>query len=1839
MKMPSFARLMPVFVLLCLLSYRCERPAEEEREVIAVEKIPAAISAFTSGLIGRDEAVFVQFTRLPEGEAGTLIDFTPATPGDATLSGSGLTFTPREGWKSGTDYTATIKLEGEDDFKFTFSVMSRKAEVISEGLFIPGGDDAGVEVTGRVVTNDAATVDEISDLLTAKQGDKRAAVEVVAGNDSQHFTYKIAAPDRGKDPAPVVITYDGRQSGFTTTSGELTVPIPASDDFRVESMVLSDTEDGALLARFTDALDPKQDFEGMINFPGNTKYTTRVNGNLLYVYPKSDNLGEVTIRLSDAIKNQSGYRLVRETSWKINLGRTEPGLRLVSKGTIMPHQGKRMFSFEAVGLQGVQVEVVEMFSGNVGQYLQENTLDDQPNDWTIRRVGKIIAQERVPLTSLSKAVNVSRWSRYALDLSKYIKADAAAIYQVKVGFGMDDAVAGCDVGPEDFGLAALGAEEDDFSLGFRETTSRMGNYYGIHGRYADFKWEDQEDPCLPAYYNRNRFLTASILSSNLGLIAKRNPDRTTVIFATDLINAGPRRGVDIKVYSYQRQELFSGTTDATGRVRITTTEEPATVIASSGDDAAYLAIDGDTGLGLSRFDIGGVKGDGGIKGAFYTERGVWRPGDTVFLNFVLEDRQQRLPTDYPIEFTLSDAQGRVVERRNVHAAFNGGLYPLTFSTRKKDVTGNWTAAVRAGGKTYRRQLMIEAVKPNRLSIDLELPDGGLRPAANAVTLASKWLYGAPAASLKAKVEMVVSSRPAEFPKWTDFAFTDPARKPDQNAAKEIYDGTLSEEGSATINIPLDGAAAPGPLTAGLTTKVFEPGGNFSIDNQRIPFDPYATYAGVSIPIDQWGSRRVSMDDPSTINLAAVDTKGNGVTGRKLTAGLYRVNWRYWWQDNNDNAARFNSSSHTEALKTYTATTGADGSAKIKVKVVGWGRYLLRVCDTGGHCSGQYFYAGYNQDESDRESASLLRPVAEKEKVGVGEEVKITLPTSAGGKMLVSLETSAGSVEQFWLDAEAGQTEVSFKADERMVPTVYANITLLQPYEQTTNDRPVRLYGIVPVEVTDPTTVLEPRLETKEEWRPRSRVRVKVDETNGKDMTYTLAVVDEGLLGLTRFKTPDLHQRFFAKEALSVRSYDLYKYVIGSLNGEFGKLLAIGGDGSNEEEDDKTANRFEPVVRHLGPFRLAGGKTGIHDIELPNYIGAVRVMVVAGKNRAYGSASKRIPVVQPLMVLPTLPRVLGPGERVDMPVNVFAMNDKVKNVRVSVRESEGLVTSTAANKDVTFSKQGNQTTYFPLQVGDQAGIARFSVTGAGSGEKASQEIEIDVRHPNEEESRSKTVAISPDEGQRITYDLFGVEGSRSATLELSALPAMQLERHLRNLLRYPYGCVEQTVSPVFAQLYLDRLTTLSKDQEARRRTNIAAGLERLRAFQTSSGGMAYWPGGRDPHPWASNYALHFLVEAERAGFSVPLDLKNKLSRFQANVATNWRENNDPFYNSNSQRRRDQSYRLYVLALAGNAEVGAMNRLKGKAAELPTSAVYQLAAAYALVGQKATGDEMVLGQSPVVKPYRELGYTFGSEIRDMAMILEAQLAVKDEAAAAKQVFRLAERVSRRRWLSTQEAAFAFVAIGKMNEVGSRQLTADFTSYSGTKTAVGATNEVYRIELPISGSNSAFTVGNKGSATLYATVITSGKPLPGEEEATSENLSLSVDYVDDYGKTVNVSSLPSGTDFVARYTVVNNGTLGINYRQLALRSLLPSGWEVSNERMDATTSAAADNYDYRDIRDDRVYTFFDLNQGQSKSFSLRMTATYPGRYYLPSQISEAMYADDVRAGVKGRWVEVTQ
>lgn len=1835
--------LFPVFVLL-LVGWGCDRSGTvSEAQPIQASALPTQISAHTEGVIGDRDPIFVMFKGGQADPSAYEVSFDQRAAGEWTVSNNSLRFDPSENWLSNTRYVATVTGPQIDGYQFTFRTEARQAELVSDGFFLSDADAGAGELRGRLLTTTQVNADDVRSALVATHEGQKLDIEVSGDESRRVFSYIVKLKDRGADPRPVAIVFDGEQVGFAGGKIELKAPVPGINDFEVLA-VEPDAESDGIVIQFSKNIDPRQDFSGIVSLSREAGFTTRVEGNRLFVYPQQLGDGKFTLELASGLLAGDGEtRLTSTKQFNVQLTVVKPELRTVGNGMIVPYEGDRVFAFEAVGLRAVYLEILEIFPNNILQYLQEENFSNEPNDWSLRRVGKVVVRKKVTLSRLNDRASTNSWSRYALDLDAYIRGEESAIYQIRLGFGMEDVASSCGVSPADFGLQPIEdlLDERSFDYGNDQDESRIGKYPTIYGNYSDYTYRDRDDICKPAYYHRGRFITRTMLSTNLGLIAKMGADESVVVIATDLINAQPRKGVQVKAYNYQQQELATGRTNADGSVTLKLSEEPTFFRAAHDGDFAYMSLRDGNGLALGRFDIGGSAVQGGVKGNFYAERGVWRPGDSVYLNFVIQDEHGVLPKKYPINFTLRDAQGRTVERKTVYPFGNSRLYPLWFTTGRDDVTGNWSATVDAGGRTFVRNLMIETVKPNRLTVDLRPVADKISPTETGVTIASDWLYGAPASGLRAKVDLKVMPRNAPFAAYESYTFQDPARRIQDFSAKEIFDGQLDTTGEAVFDLPIRQTKYPGPVQADLGSKVFEPGGNFSIGRSRLPFDPYEVYAGVDVPLGQWGDKRISRNGTTDIPVVSVGLNGQPVANRKLSAGVYRLSWRYWWQDNNDNVGRWNASQHTGAISKFNARTNADGRGILKVSVPDWGRYLIRVCDEqSGHCTGEFFYAGYNNDEiQDREQASLLQLRPDETSVEVGKRVNFTVPSSEGANILVSLETSEGSIRRFWVAAQAGQTKISFETTQEMVPTVYATVQILQPYRQTTNDRPVRLFGVQPFEVKDPSTVLEPRIATAEEYRPQSSVDVTVSERNGKRMTYTLAVVDEGLLGLTRFKTPDLHAKFYAKEALNVRTHDLYAYVMGSLNGEFGKVLAIGGGEGEVNPEDEKANRFKPVVRFLGPFELPAGRSRSHAVDLPNYVGAVRVMVVGSSPNAYGSAEERVPVVQPLMVIPTLPRVLGPGERVDMPVTVVAMEDGIRGVDLEVSEREGLATL-GAKQQLRFSKKGEQLTYIPVTLGEKAGVARFDVRGNAGKERASQEIEIDVRHPNSVVYRNRIEVVAPGQSPTLSYENFGTEGTREATLELSTFPSLALTRHLRYLLRYPYGCVEQTTSTAFAQIHLSKLMELDDEQKATARGNVLGGLLRMREFQTNSGGMAYWPGRDKPHPWASNYVLHFLAEAKVAGFAIPGDVQTALVKFQRQAAQNWSVNTaNSLYATDRQLYLDQAYRLYALAISGYPEIGAMNRLRQDFDEMPVPAQYQLMAAYATLGRENTAKDLLAKAGNVeIKDYRELGYTFGSSLRDAAVILSALTDLGDTQRSAQQAFRLAETVNARSYLNTQEAAWVLVALSSFADENKGDWAATVNVAGMAPLNINGSTAVSTFDLPVDQPTGSVQVKNTGGVQLYANVIRGGRPRPGEEEVETENLKLRVRYLDAEGNEIDVSRLASGTDFVAEYQVSNPGTLTMSYRQIALETLLPSGWEVRNDRMRGANSENS-SYDYQDFRDDRVYTFFDLDRSRTKTFRFAVTATYPGRFYLPAQRSTAMYADDIKAGTKGQWVEVTK
>ncbi|WP_347035308.1 alpha-2-macroglobulin family protein, partial [Bacteroides ovatus] len=1098
--------------------------------------------------------------------------------------------------------------------------------------------------------------------------------------------------------------------------------------------------------------------------------------------------------------------------------------------------------------------------------------------------------------------------------------------------------------------------------------------------------------------------------------------------------------------------------------------------------------------------------------------------------------------------------------------------------------------------------------------------------------------------LKAKVEMSLSKVNTQFKNYGQYIFNNPAT--DFTTIKtDIFDGTLDAEGKANVMLKVPTATeAPGMLNATFTTRVFEPGGDASIYTQTIPFSPFTSYVGINL--NQPKGKYIETDKDHVFDIVTVNTQGQLVNSSNLEYKIYRIGWSWWWENSGESFGTYiNNSSITPVASGNLQTKGGKASFKFRIDYPSWGRYLVYVKDKeSGHATGGTVYVDWPEwrgrsSKTDPSGIKMLAFSLNKDSYEIGETATAIIPAAAGGRALVSIENGSTVLRQEWIEvSNGGDTKYTFKITPEMTPNVYLHISLLQPHAQTVNDLPIRMYGVVPVFVTNSQTVLQPQIQMPEVLRPETSFNVTVSEKTGKPMTYTLAIVDDGLLDLTNFKTPDPWNDFYSREALGIRTWDMYDNVLGASAGSYSSLFSTGGDATLKPADAK-ANRFKPVVKFVGPFYLGKGKSQTHTLKLPMYVGSVRAMVVAGQEGAYGNAEKTAFVRTPLMMLSTLPRVLSIQEEITVPVNIFAMENQVKNVTVSLQASGGGVQIVGANQQsLKFSQPGDQLVFFTLKTGSKTGKATIHLTANGGGQQTKETIEIEVRNPNPVVTLRNSQWVEAGQSKELSYNLSSSSANNQIKLEVSRIPSVDISRRFDFLYNYQHHCTEQLTSKALPLLFIGQFKTIDKIEAEKIKTNVQEAIRQIYGRQLPNGGFVYWPGNAVADEWISSYAGMFLTLAQEKGYAVHSNVLNKWKRFQRAAAQNWRMPQDASGWQQWQSELQQAFRLYTLALAGAPEYGAMNRMKEQAG-LSIQAKWRLAATYALTGKMKPAEELVYNAETTVSPYSSMNQIYGSSDRDEAMILETLILMNRERDALQQAKVVSKNLSQEEWFSTQSTAFALMAMGRLAEKLSGTLDFVWTWNDKQQPAVKSAKAVFEKEIATTPKSGMIAVKNQGKGALSVDLITRTQLLNDTLPAISDNLRMDIRYANLNGTPISVNDIIQGTDFMA-ITSISNISGTSDYTNLALTHIIPSGWEIYNERMVApeTESVAADDsgksvskYNYLDIRDDRVLTYFNLRRGETKVFTVRLQATYAGNFILPAVQCEAMYDVNVQARSK--------
>ncbi len=1803
------------------------------------------ISSYTSGIMSRSDDIKVKFAREIEGvEAGQqaegLFSFSPSISGSAIWEDKKtLIFSPSNPLPPGTKYEATLALSkiipdvpaDRKNFKFVFESLIQNFDLSLTGLELYNATDlTKMKLTGAILTADYAENSNVEKILKAAQDGNNLTITWNHSGENQH-EFVVENVARKEAEGKVQLSMNGSPIGVDKSETQQ-VEVPSLNDYKVVSVQIKRVGGNYISVLFSEPISEKQNLQGLVEL--NNRYTGLrmvVNLNELKIYPTRELYGPVDLKIYKNLKNVAGYSLKDDYTTELQFSQNKPSVRLADEkeGAILPNSKGLILPFEAVALKAVDVTIVKVFEDNVLQYLQVNRIGGKSQ---MSRVARPVAKVTVPLNKVG-VTNLNEWNRYTLDLAEYMQAEPGAIYEVRIGFSKKHSLYFCADSEED----ELGLTDED-EWGPEEESSYWDyseNYYN-----NNYNWEDRDNPCSSSYYGGRRTVSKVLFASNLGIIAKKRDGGKVHTFVTNLLDTKPLSDVSIAVYDYQQQVIGSGITNSFGTAEIEVKGRPYMLVAKKDGQAGYLKIDDGSSLSLSNFNVSGQQIKKGVKGFIYGERGVWRPSDTVHLAFILEDKTDQIPDNHPVILELWNPLGQLHSKK-ISSQPVGDIYRFDMITESEDPTGDWMAKVRVGGVNFTKTIKIETVKPNRLKINLDFGKEKITALDNQISgdLNVKWLTGATAANLRAEFEVFLTARKTTFEDYPNFSFDDDAKE-FYGSTQSIFSGRLNSEGYAKVTANINANRnAPGALTAVFKGKVFEEGGDFSIDKFAMPYYPYKHFVGVKLPE---GDRRGMLltDKDHKVRIVTVDANGKPVSRSGLKVKLYKLNWRWWWDNSYNDISNYIGRGYRDPIQTDNVnTSNGEGEWDLRINYPDWGRYYVQVEDpASGHSTGQVVYLDWpgwaGKGKNEMGGASMLSFNIEKGEYKVGEDIKVSFPSTKGNRALVSLESGSEVLQTFWVETEDESTSFAIEATSDMSPNVYLNITMIQPHAQESNDLPIRLYGIESIKVVDPGTKLDPILQMPDELSPEQKFTVKVSESNGKPMAYTLAVVDEGLLDLTKFKTPDAWSNFYKREALGIKTWDVYDNVMGAYGGTIERLLAVGGDGDFEEEekDQKEANRFKPVVMYVGPFFLERGKTATHELKMPQYIGSVKTMLVAANDGAYGKTDKATPVRQPMMILATMPRVAGPGEDILLPVNVFAMNDNIGSVKLKVEPSGLLKAVGGTEKTVKFSKAGDQVVNFNLKVDQTIGYGAVKVTATSGNLTANYDVELNVLPRNPMVTNVEEKVLDGSENWQLSYSPIGIAGTNEGTIELSSLPPLNIDQRLQYLIRYPHGCIEQTTSSVFAQLYLDNLTELKKEYKDRIQTNINAAITRLKSFQVSNGGFAYWPGNADANIWGTNYAGHFLIEAKKKGYSVPQSLINNWVSFQTQRANNW--NRDNYDNDLSQ-----AYRLYTLALSGNPSIGAMNRMR-EASNLSKTAKWRLALAYATAGYSDEAKQLVQDISYEVDnsddSYR---YTYGSSTRNKAMIMETLIKLDRKADAFNVLNDIAKQMGdSKRWMSTQTTAYCFIAIAQYADQFPVEESLNATAIiGGATTNVTMSDYVSQISLSEADKATTISVKNNGQTPIYARMIRKGIPLEGDDLEDEKNIRMTVKYLDMDGKVINVDKMKQGTDFMAQVTITNPGIKG-KYEDIALTQIFPSGWEIINNRLDGTESFfKQDKAEYTDIRDDRVMNYFDIAPNKSMTFKVLLNAAYQGKYYLPSVATEAMYDETIYAHKAGKWVEV--
>ncbi len=1555
-------------------------------------------------------------------------------------------------------------------------------------------------------------------------------------------------------PQELVLTYDEKIMGFKEAKVlQFQIPSkPKDNDFR---LISAEEKDQIATLKFSKELAENQAFQDFIQISPELNFRAWSVGKELKISANFEPGEKYQVKIAKGLKSNQGL-INKGEEVNITLQKDlDPSLVFANDGVFLPSGAEYQVYIKSRNVKKIHLKVSQIFSNNISEYLRYKNLVGKKDDSTqeafyssdgFNYVAKKVIDKKIELKNQKNT-----WISSALDLSDL--KGKSGIFSVSLSVDAND---------------------------------------------LDYKGENVYRIINKASVSKN------LIFSNIALSAQ-NLNKQLVVHARDFSKNEALENVKIELVSKQNQILQSQNTDSNGdaKFQIQEDDEILYILASKENQISVLRFSNP--LSTDGYDVEGDQNHEMIKAFIYTDRGVYRAGDSVHLSVVA--RENTNPLKHPINFTLINPKNQKIIENQILKSQND-IYYTQINLDKNAINGLYRANFNIAGVEFSKDILVQSVVPNRIKVELNadenrsLDDGSLN-----YELSSKYLFGALASNLKYQSVVYFSPKNYHNSKYKDYIFTNPSSLIISASADDK--GNLDEKGrvQSSVEIPENILNSQGyNFNARIVSEVFEKGGRSVKAVKDVNLNRYDYFVGMKALANSYVSEGETIDFYAIVS----DLKEKLVSGKTLEYRIYQNDYYWWWDyDSYDEFLRsIKQDTNTKLIEKGELTSSSE-PMKFSFNTSNYyGQMFIELIDKESEVStGQSFYVSSWGEPSYADVVSSLKIKSDKNKYKIGQSAKIEFESVAGAKALITLSSNSKIIDRFVMDTQDKSTSIELAMKKEYAPNIYVSVSLFQDYNKIDNDRALRLFGVIPLYVEDENTKLDLELKTPDKILPNSDFEIEIQSKDKRAFNYTVAIVDEGLLDLTDFKTPDIWKGFYAKTGFTLKTYDTYSQIIPKFTGGDSVL---GGLRVDKNRDD-SAQRFKPVALFNTPAR--SDETGFAKLKfkMPSYMGSVRVMVVANENDAYGSVSKDIQVSAPLVMLETLPRTLKIGDNFTLLTQIFKTENRIKNATLSVRSKNSLIKISPDTQTIDFKSATNLEVMMDANVSDNRigkELLEFELKSEDYTYK--NEIEIDIKPINAYTYENNTSLIKAGESKEFIIKDY-ILGTTNATLKLSPTPILDMDKRIKYLLNYPYGCIEQTTSAVLPQLFLDKFSTEFDKQKAI--NNINAAIERYSNFQTADGGFAYWQGGDESNAWGSNYAGMFLILAKQNGYFVPDSMYERWLKYEQNFVQK------SVYRDYMMDIKANS--LYLLAMAKKPNISEMNLLYDNLNTLSTEAKWQLAAAYKLAGVEDTAKQIASKIS--IEPDSKYSfYTYGSLVRDEAIIANAYKQIygtNNEELLQK----ISDTLLSKDYLSTQSTGYALYALA----MGANLENMNENFMDATLKIDDQAYTINQNQMQIFSFNDEKAIVSANKDIFVSFGVEGVKA--SENSVFSNKISLDRAFYDEKGNKISPSEIGSGQTFYMRISVSLNE--GANYvSNIALTQILPSGWEVSNTLLDDNTPSFIknSNYDFIDVRDDKIMWFFGLNKNRTHHFYIKLNAITPGSYTLSGAYAEAMYDDTYRA-----------